>query len=255
MRPDPRATEAPTPAPTLPPTPAPTPAPTPDPGPWTTITIDHDQVKPFAQPESVTISEKAAVKFKPQLHITNGCHAYPAVDEAGQTSGGLKTKGAPSAGCKGSGWGSQVYGRSGWYQDVWAIMYCWYFPKDEPSSGIGHRHDWEHVVVWIDNPDVENPKILAGTPSAHSGYHKYAPPNAGTVDGVTTKVAFESHWPMDHALDSTTEGGDFQDLIMWDQLTDNARRALNSVSFGSADTPMNDGNFQAELGRAWPFST
>ncbi|KAE9324773.1 hypothetical protein PF008_g17027 [Phytophthora fragariae] len=199
--------------------------------------------------------EKAAVKFKPQLHITNGCHAYPAVDEAGQTGGGLKIKGAPSAGCKGSGWGSQVYGRSGWYQDVWAIMYSWYFPKDEPSSGIGHRHEWEPVIVWINNPDVENPKILAVTPSAHSGYHTYAPPNAGTVDGSTTKVAYESHWPMDHALDSTSEAGDFQDLIMWDQLTENARRALNSVNFGSANTPMNDGNFQSKLGRAWPFSS
>ncbi|OWZ08057.1 Necrosis inducing protein NPP1 [Phytophthora megakarya] len=248
-RADPRATKAPTPAPTL----APTPTPTPDPGPWTTITIDHDQVKPFVQPQPVTISEKAAIKFKPQLHITNGCHSYPAVDEAGQTSGGLKTKGAPSAGCKGSGWGSQVYGRSGWYQDVWAIMFCWYFPKDEPSSGIGHRHDWEHVIVWIDNPAVDSPKILAVTPSAHSGYHKYAPPNPATIDGNSTKVAYESKWPMDHALDSTTDGGDFQDLIMWDQLSENARRALNSVNFGSANTPMNDGNFQPKLGRAWPF--
>ncbi|KAG6970946.1 hypothetical protein JG688_00004644 [Phytophthora aleatoria] len=47
--------------------------------------IDHDQVQPFVQPEPVTISEKAAVKFKPQLHITNGCHPYPAVNAAGDT--------------------------------------------------------------------------------------------------------------------------------------------------------------------------
>ncbi|KAE9106020.1 hypothetical protein PF010_g12585 [Phytophthora fragariae] len=32
-------------------------------------------------------------------------------------------------------------------------MYSWYFPKDSPSSRMGHRHDWEHVVVWINNPD------------------------------------------------------------------------------------------------------
>ncbi|GMF23352.1 unnamed protein product [Phytophthora lilii] len=249
VRPDPRATEAPTPAPTL----APTPAPTPAPAPWVTITIDHDQVKPFAQPEPVTISERAGVKFKPQLHIINGCHSYPAVDVDGQTSGGLKIKGAPSAGCKGSGWGSQVYGRSTWYQGVWVIMYCWYFPKDEPSSGIGHRHDWEHVLLWIDNPEIKNPKILAVTPSAHSGYHKYAPPQANTIDGVTTKVAYHSKWPMDHALESTSEAGDFQDLIMWDQLSDKARQALNSVYWGKANTPMNDGNFMPKLGKAWPF--
>ncbi|RLN44863.1 hypothetical protein BBJ29_009727 [Phytophthora kernoviae] len=209
--------------------------------------------RPFAQPEPVTISEKAGVKFKPQIHITNGCHPYPAVNDAGETSGGLKTKGAPSAGCKGSGWGSQVYGRSGWKNDVWAIMYSWYFPKDSPSTGLGHRHDWEHVIVWIDNPDVENPRILAVTPSAHSGYSTYRPPNADTLDGTSAKVNYESHWPVNHALDSTSEGGDFQDLIMWDQMTDNARRALNEVPWGDANVPMNDGNFGPKLDKAWPF--
>ncbi|KAG4238163.1 hypothetical protein PC116_g13808 [Phytophthora cactorum] len=52
-------------------TPAPG-APTPAPTPWVEKIIDHDAVVPFKQPEPVTISEKAAIKFKPQLHITNG---------------------------------------------------------------------------------------------------------------------------------------------------------------------------------------
>ncbi|KAF1772389.1 Necrosis inducing protein [Phytophthora cactorum] len=98
-------------------------------------------------------------------------------------------------------------------------MYSWYFPKDSPSSGLGHRHDWEHVIVWIDNPSVENPKILAVTPSAHDGYSKEVPPKADCVDGTSVKVNYESQWP----------GGDFQDLIMWDQLSENARRAMNGA--------------------------
>ncbi|POM64123.1 Necrosis inducing-like protein NPP1 type [Phytophthora palmivora] len=216
-------------------------------------TIDHDQVVPFAQPEAVTISQKAAVKFKPQIHITNGCHPYPAVNEAGETSGGLKPTGAPSSSCKGSGWGSQVYGRSTWYSGKWAIMYSWYFPKDSPSTGLGHRHDWEHVVVWIDNPDVENPTILAACPSAHSGYSKYVPPSSDSVDGNSVKVNYESHWPINHALDTTSKSGDSQDLIMWDQLSDAARYALNTTDFGKANVPMNDGNFLTKLGNSWPF--
>ncbi|KAG1690124.1 NLP effector protein 2 [Phytophthora capsici] len=216
-------------------------------------TIDHDQVKPFPQPQPVTISERAAMKFKPQLHVVDGCHPYPAVNDAGETGGGLKTTGSPTAGCKGSGWGSQVYGRSTWHRDVWAIMYSWYFPKDSPSTGLGHRHDWEHVIVWISNPDVPNPTILAVTPSAHSGYSKYAPPSADTVDGTSIKVRYESTYPMNHATDVTTEAGEFQDLIMWDQMTDAARNALNTVSFGDANVPMNDGNFVPKLDKAWPF--
>nr|L7NCR7.1 RecName: Full=NLP effector protein 9; AltName: Full=Necrosis-inducing protein 9; AltName: Full=Nep1-like protein 9; Flags: Precursor [Phytophthora capsici]AEJ88240.1 necrosis inducing protein NPP9 [Phytophthora capsici] len=252
-RQDPRAPEPPTPEPTYLPTLSPTPAPTPDPGPWVAKWMDHDQVQPFKQPDPVTVSEKAAVKFKPQIHITNGCHPYPAVTWWGETSGGLKTKGAPSAGCKGSGWGSQVYGRSTWVKGVWAIMYSWYFPKDSPSTGLGHRHDWEHVIVWIDNPDIENPKILAVTPSAHSGYSKQVPPSADCVDGTSVKVKYESKWPINHALESTTEGGETQDLIMWNQLSENALRAMNSVTWGDANCPFCDGNFQAKLDKAWPF--
>ncbi|KAG3080353.1 hypothetical protein PI125_g20465 [Phytophthora idaei] len=63
------------------------------------VALNHDQVRPFGQPSPVSVSEKAAVKFKPQLHITNGCHPYPTVNAAGETSGGLATQGAPSAAC------------------------------------------------------------------------------------------------------------------------------------------------------------
>ncbi|GMF28650.1 unnamed protein product [Phytophthora lilii] len=104
---------------------------------------------------------ESAINFNPQLHITNGCHPYPAVDADGNTSGGLNPTGSSSAGCKGSGYGSQIYGRSAWYNGVWAIMYSWYFPKDSPLTGFGHRHDWEHVVVWLKNPAVSSPEILA----------------------------------------------------------------------------------------------
>lgn len=214
-------------------------------------TINHDAVVPFPEPAPTTISHRAALKFKPQIHISNGCHPYPAVDAAGNTSGGLKTTGSSSAGCKGSGWGSQVYGRSAWYNGKWAIMYSWYFPKDSPSALLGHRHDWEHVVVWIDNPDIPNPTILAVTPSAHSGYEKYAPPKSGTVDGTSAKVDYTSKIVINHALDSTTDGGEKQALIMWDQLTPAARTALENTDFGDANVPMKDGNFMNKLAKAY----
>ncbi|KAL3660460.1 hypothetical protein V7S43_014610 [Phytophthora oleae] len=107
----------------------------------TTGTINHDQVKPFAQPEPVTISEKAAVKFKPQLSIGSGCVSFPAVNAAGEITGGLKgTK--DTEGCTEAPLGSQVYGRSAWYQDKWAMMYAWYFPKNFCSYKPESRHDW-----------------------------------------------------------------------------------------------------------------
>ncbi|KAJ8552193.1 hypothetical protein ON010_g10354 [Phytophthora cinnamomi] len=76
--------------------------------------INHDQVKPFAQLAPTNASEKAAIKFKPQLHISYGCHPYPAVQADGSVSDGLKWGGKADGKCKGSGWGSQVYSRSAW---------------------------------------------------------------------------------------------------------------------------------------------
>ncbi|OWZ10502.1 Necrosis inducing protein NPP1 [Phytophthora megakarya] len=132
-------------------------------------------------------------------------------------------------------------------------MYSWYFPKDSPSPKFGHRHDWEHAIVFIDNPDVPNPKILGCSVSSHSGYAKYNPCPSYAVDGTSIKVRYMHKWPINHDLDITGDAGKFQDLIMWDQMTEDARRALNSVSFGSANTPMNNWNFERKIEKAWPF--
>lgn len=147
-----------------------------------------------------------------------------------------------------------VYGRSTWMEGVWAIMYSWYFPKDSPSSRMGHRHDWEHAIVFIDNPEVAEPKILACSVSSHGGYKKYNPCPSYVIDGTSLKVRYKHAWPLNHDLDTTGDAGTFQDLIMWDQMSNDTRRALNSVHFGKANTPFNDGNFRPKLERAWPFN-
>ncbi|EGZ06097.1 hypothetical protein PHYSODRAFT_444351, partial [Phytophthora sojae] len=64
--------------------------------------IPHDQVRPFAQRDPITVSEKAAIKFNPQLTVSEGCHPYPAVQEDGALSGGLKWSGKQDGECKGS---------------------------------------------------------------------------------------------------------------------------------------------------------
>lgn len=107
--------------------------------------------------------------------------------------------------------------------------------------------------MWIDNHEVAEPKILAVTPSAHSGYSAQVPPDADKVDGTSVKVNYESKWPINHALGSTTKGGDYQDLIMWEQMSDAARMALDKTDFGSVNVPMNNGNFLGKLGKVWPF--
>ncbi|POM81287.1 Necrosis inducing-like protein NPP1 type [Phytophthora palmivora] len=217
--------------------------------------IDHDKVEPLPQPDPVTISEKAAVKFKPQLNIAGGCASFPAVNAAGDVSGGLKGSNGNSA-CDSAPLGSQVYGRAGWYNDKWAIMYAWYFPKGFFMGVASRRYDWASAVVWIDNPDFATPAILGlSTSTSDDEYQKKAPaPDFGILNGVTPtlyhSISEVAGQPM---LDYSTRTGDFQPLIMWEQLTDAAREALNTWDFGDAFVPVNDANFEEKLKKAWPF--
>ncbi|ETL82107.1 hypothetical protein L917_17669 [Phytophthora nicotianae] len=230
--------------------------------------VGHDRVKPFPQPEPITTSQKAAVKFKPQLSIAFGCHPYPAVQADGAVSGGLKYSGKPDGDCKGSALGSQVYSRSTWYRDVWAITYAWYLPKGyERVSGLsmveGHRHFWGYVTVWINNPAVENAYILGVSMSGQLGHDTQAPVDKKCVDGSTLKLEFDGH-VMDGAkgkqgLRCVEAVGKFQHLITWDQLTEAARDSLNTYNFDSigrdmGTVPLKDGVFTNLLNSTWPFS-
>uniref|UniRef100_H3G637 Necrosis inducing-like protein NPP1 type n=1 Tax=Phytophthora ramorum TaxID=164328 RepID=H3G637_PHYRM len=219
------------------------------------ISIDHDKVQPFAQPEPVTISEKAAVQFKPRLQIFGGCHPYPAVNAAGETSAGLKGTGTHDGDCMRSRLGSQVYGRSVWYGDLWGIMYAWYFPKDKPKYRKGHRHEWANVVVWLDNPAHERPTMIGMSTSwfvTTYAKYKFVPTNG--FDGKTYTINYKDDVLNDgfHSVDVIWEiGGEFQDLIMWEQLTDEARAALSDTDFGEdAPVPFIDANFKANLEKA-----
>ncbi|KAG6594057.1 necrosis inducing-like protein NPP1 type [Phytophthora cinnamomi] len=224
--------------------------------------IGHDKVQPFAQPEPTTISEKAAVKFKLPLVIYQGCHPYPAVNAAGETSGGLKGTGNPDGDCKGSGLGSQVYGRAVWFKDRWAIMYAWYFPKDVyygVFSKKGYRHKWVSAIVWLDNPAVETPKILAvSTSRPKVGYRIVKdPPFTNYIhnSGVVLVYGWDVRGGGSSvSMTKTTGKGELQDLIMWEQMTDGARNALSETNFGEeAKVPFIDANFNANLEAARPF--
>ncbi|KAL3659061.1 hypothetical protein V7S43_015945 [Phytophthora oleae] len=235
-------------------------------------TVDHDKIEPFPQHEPVTVSEKAAIKFKPQLYTpANICVPFPAVNAAGEVTGGLKGTNGNDA-CKYAPKGAQVYGRAGWYKDMWAIMYAWYFPKGFNWLGSpSRRHDWKNVVVWIDNPDLEIPKIVGVSlsksdtkyhkevkmwPSNFVGYRMEGPRFERTyIYGSNTSLRFEYKTSdLTPYMDFSPWDGEYQDLIMWEQLTDAARVALNdSESFGKAEVPFSDEHYEDHLDNAWPL--
>ncbi|ETL85817.1 hypothetical protein L917_14690 [Phytophthora nicotianae] len=232
--------------------------------------IAYDKVQPIAQPKPVTISEKAGVKFKPQLFVDTGCFTFPAVNAAGETSSGLPAEQGNYFCVKRYNLlGSQVYGRATWYKGVWAIMYAWYYPKTITALVATATHDWQNAVVWINNPDLESPKIMGLSTSKKSEtdhtkphitretfksdvtYDKRTKDFDQFLDGTSFKLASTLILGPIFLRPMTEKKGEFQDLVMWSQLPDVARAALNSTEIGNV--PFSDANFQKKLAEAWPF--
>ncbi|GMF53555.1 unnamed protein product [Phytophthora fragariaefolia] len=222
--------------------------------------INHDQVRPFAQPKPSSDSEKAAVKFKPQLHISFGCHPYPAVQADGAVSAGLKGTGPANGECTGSPLGSQVYSRSDWYNDKWAIMYAWYLPKGRYDK-YNRRHFWEVAIVWIDNPALKNSTILGVSLNSDSRLKIQVPVDEKYTNGSSVKLDSYRGWAFPKPkLQFTELEGESQDLITWEQLTTEARDALSNAQFDEAliktwnrKMPLKDDAFYDRLEEAWPF--
>ncbi|KAK1930766.1 hypothetical protein P3T76_013723 [Phytophthora citrophthora] len=174
------------------------------------------------------------------------------------------------------------------------MMYAWYFPKNFCGHQAAGRHDWANVVIWIDNPALENVTFLGASLSqqtlepkkfvfltvAERNEEPYqnqkAIPRmayAGTeqittgrisrwnytykyVGGSNTTMRFAHSFPDKFAwigMSFAYSDGESQDLIMWNQLTDEARAALEAADFGDTQVPFTDKNFEANLQKAWPF--
>lgn len=215
--------------------------------------LDYDSVVPFPETKASSTEYSTALQFKPQLNIASGCQPYPAVDSAGNTNKGLAVLSLKS--CKGSSTGSQVYGRSKLYEGYWAIMYAWYFPRDRVLSG-GRRHSWEHAIVWVEKSAADDGEIASVTTTSRANeYSTFTPPDADMVDDSSIKLVYDSKGLLKHYLNVTTEAGDFQDLVLWGDLTDAAQVALNTYDWGSATVPFNDDNFEDNLDAAFPFES
>jgi len=216
--------------------------------------IDHDKVIGFQEVKPTTLTQKIEKQYQPFLNISSGAVPFPAVNAAGDTSGGLKPSGDPHGHASHSI--GQVYARSAWHNGMWAIMYSWYFPKDEPDTTHlgGHRHDWENIVVWLDNPANQQPKVLKISYSAHGGYTSYGYSDK-TFQGSHPLVDYgnvSSLGFLDHSLaPGYGKVGGQQPLIDWYDLSPQARTALTNTDFGKANVPFKDWAFETNLNKSW----
>jgi hypothetical protein len=116
-------------------------------------------------------------------------------------------------------------------------MYSWYMPKDSPSAGLGHRHEWENAVVWLSSAST-TATVRGVAISAHGGYQKEkSPPFTGT----RPRIGYMSIWPVNHQLIATSDQGGEQPLIAWESMTAAARSAIeNTVCLHVRETVLSD---------------
>ncbi|KAF2221786.1 necrosis inducing protein [Elsinoe ampelina] len=213
-------------------------------------TIPHDQVKYIGETVRGGTEGNAIRRYEPFLHIAHGCQSYAAVSASGQVGGGLKPSGGPSSGCNAVGNG-QTYARGIWHRGRYAIMYAWYFPKDQSTAlGIGgHRHDWENVVIWIDNPANANPRVFGAAASGHGKYKKTTNPQMR--DGGNLQVEYYTSTFKNHELQFKTSPGWNHDMVDYDAIKQQIRTIFDSYNWGKANCPFNKWNFIKNLDLAW----
>jgi len=193
----------------------------------------------------------------------DGCYAVSAISPDGTINGGLNTTGAINGSCRDQSDldSSQTYSRSKCNNGWCAIIYASYFEKDQAvhGSGLGgHRHDWEHVISWVDQ--ASNQVEFVST-TQHASQRTYARSQV-RFDGSHPKVVYHKDGASTHffrlanANDEPPENHyhnwRYPPLVGWDGYPGGLRDKLMNANFGSATIKIKDGSFEYLLGVAKP---
>lgn len=209
--------------------------------------IDHDEV---ARLSGSVDADQAT--FLPLLKVVRGCQPYAAVQDDGSYSGGLKNSGGESSGCQNNGSGQTIV-RTQCGEGVCAHMYALYFPKDQGTvldiavPVVGHRHEWENVVVW-----VKDGAVAAVSFSQHSGYAVKRPGDV-VLKGTNVSVQYDADGGTHIFRPGSGDGNLMPAPVSFESVTTAARNTLNDrETFGEIDFPERDDNFAAKLDAARP---
>lgn len=146
-------------------------------------------------------------------------------------------------------------------------MYALYFQKDQAMPGVswgGHRHDWEHALVWL-----KDGVLTHASYSSHGDVTTKAKEelsfDAGQLDHV--KIVYHKDGVRTHCFRFAKENEPAENelgkwvtptLVEWDQMHGTAvsneqlRAHFNSYDYGDANCSFNDKNFPNEIAKSPP---
>ncbi|KXX81227.1 hypothetical protein MMYC01_201422 [Madurella mycetomatis] len=137
----------------------------------------------------------------------DGCYYTSAIDPNGNTNPGLGAVAkCPQDDCRSLNrlQNNNVYSRMRCNNGWCAIMYEYYFEKDQAICGSflgGHRHDWENIVVFVQNNQVKRV-----SPSCHGNYDK--PSNSPHKQGERVKMVYHKDGAGTHCFRTANSGDD-----------------------------------------------
>ncbi|MET8859115.1 NPP1 family protein [Streptomyces sp. NPDC004579] len=192
---------------------------------------------------------------------TDGCYPTPAIGPDGTVNPGLNPSGALNGHCRDS-WdldNTNGYSREKCNNGWCAIIYGLYMEKDQAvvGSGLGgHRNDWEHVVVWVQDNEVKYVST-----SAHGNFNIYTRDQI-RWDGTHPKVVYHKDGIGTHCFRPANTNDEppenhyhtwqFPTLVGWNGYPAGLRDKLSAYNFGSAVFGLKDGNFNSHLSKAKP---
>jgi len=195
--------------------------------------------------------------FSPAFdYDTDGCYAVAAISPDGTLNPGLNPSGDVNGHCHDQIDldRTQTYARSRCDNGWCAIVYASYFEKDQAVDGSslgGHRHDWEHVISWVNQATNQVEYV---TTTQHSSQVTY-PRSQVRFDGTHPKVVYHKDGLSTHffrlanANDEPPENyyhnWRYPPLVGWDGWPSTALRdELMAADFGQATIKIKDGSFE-----------
>ncbi|MFD5680590.1 NPP1 family protein [Streptomyces bacillaris] len=182
----------------------------------------------------------------------DGCYATPAIGPDGALAPGLKTTGAINGSCRDK-WdldNSQTYARSKCNNGWCGIVYASYFEKDQAvhGSGLGgHRHDFEHVISWVNQ--ASNQVDYVST-TQHRTVKTY-PRSQVRFDGSHPKVVYHKDGASTHFFRLANNNDEppenhygnwrYPPIVDWNGFpTTELRDRLMNADFGAATIKVTD---------------
>ncbi|MGH3759617.1 NPP1 family protein [Actinophytocola sp.] len=190
----------------------------------------------------------------------DGCYPTPAIGPDGALNPGLNPSGALDGECHDQSDldNTNSYARSMCNNGWCAHLYDLYFEKDQAVSGwdpFGHRHDIEHVVVWVSDGEAQYVSV-----SRHGDYDVF-PRSEVAWEGTHPKIVYHKDGPTTHCFrlagadedpENHHDAWHYPALVSWDRFPAGIRDTLTGADFGSASLGIKDSAFASNLAEAMP---